>query len=333
MDAFLLSIIVPVYNARPYLATLIQSLCAQTDLRFEAVFVDDGSTDGSYDELCRLTADVPFGVTLHRQENGGVSVARNVGVTLAKGEFISFVDSDDAVHPSYVATLVEQTAADVAVFRSIRKGEGEPLEAAVYETAITTLPSADLLTRFVGDPTAFSMCNVFIRRTFYEEHDLSFREGYKYYEDYELFCRTVMAAGQVSVAERDLYFYIQRGDSAMTRFTVDRLSCMRLIEALQPSILPFVPAFRFLLPRLYWSVMWQASVAFSVRDACRFAHMAEMKRHLKPLATYPGRKVRLSSRLFAVSPLLFIVAARVLKRGANKQKANLAPFVAYFNSK
>lgn len=333
MNTPLLSMIIPVYNSRPYLATLIRSLCAQTDMRFEAVFVDDGSTDGSYDELCRLTAEVPFGVTLHRQENGGVSAARNVGVSLAKGEYISFVDSDDALHPAYVATLAEQTAADVTVFRSVRKGEGEPLEATVYETAITTLSAADLLTRFVGDPTAFSMCNVCIRRAFYAENNLSFREGYKYYEDYELFCRTVMAAKEVSIAERELYFYIQRGDSAMTRFTVDRLSCMRLIEALQPSVLPFVPAFRFLLPRLHWSVMWQASVAFSVNDACRFAKMAEMKKQLKPLRDYPGRKVRLSSRLFGISPRLFVLAARAVKRGANTQKTDLQPFITYFSNK
>ena len=333
MDTPILSMIIPVYNARAYLATLVRSLCAQTDTRFEAVFVDDGSTDGSYDELCRLTENVPFGVTFHRQENGGVSVARNVGVTLANGEFLSFVDSDDALHPYYVATLAEQTTANVAVFRSIRKGEGEPLEAGVYEETIATLSAVDLLTRFVGDPPAISMCYFFIRRAFYEERAHSFREGYQYYEDYELFCRTVMAAGQVSVAERDLYFYIQRGDSAMTRFTVDRLSSMRLIEALQPSILPFVPAFRFLLPRLYWSVMWQASVAFSVRDACRFAQMTQMRDRLRPLRDYPGRKVRLSSRLFQLSPLVFVLAARAVKRGAKKQKADLQPFAAYVNSK
>ena len=328
----LLSMIIPVYNARPYLATLIRSLCAQTESRFEVVFVDDGSTDGSYDELLSLTADVPFGVVLHRQENGGVSVARNVGVTLATGDYLSFVDSDDALHPNYVETLTEQTSADVAVFRSVRKQADEPLRPNVYEKAVINLSSAELLTRFVGDPTAFSMCNVFIRRAFYEEHALSFREGYKYYEDYELFCRTVMAAGQVSLTERDLYFYIQRGDSAMTRFTVDRLSCMRLIDELQPSVLPFVPAFRFLLPRLHWSVMWQASVAFSVGDACRFAKLANMKNQLSALREYPDRKVRLSSWLFCLSPLLFVLAARAVKR-TKTQKTDLQPFITYFRTK
>ncbi len=333
MNTPLLSMIIPVYNARGYLVALVQSLCAQTVLDFEAVFVDDGSTDGSYEELCRLVQNVPFSVTLHRQENRGVSAARNVGASLAKGAYLSFVDSDDAVHPHYVATIAEQEDVDVAIFRSVRKAEGERLTANVYESSIAALSSAELLTRFVGDPTAFSMCNLFVRRAFYEENNLSFREGYKYYEDYELFCRTVMAAKHVTMAERDLYFYIQRGDSAMTRFTVDRLSCMRLIEALQPSILPLVPAFRFLLPRLHWSVMWQASVAFSFRDACRFAKITNMKQHLQPLRAYSGRKVRLSSVLFQLSPPLFVLAVRLLKKGAHTQKADLAPFVAYCRTK
>ncbi len=333
MNTPLLSMIIPVYNARRYLAALVGSMCAQTTFDFEAVFVDDGSADGSYEELCRLTQDVPFSVMLHRQENRGVSAARNVGASLAKGDYLSFVDSDDVLHPHYVATLAEQTNVDVAVFRSVRKTKGESLSANVYEAAITTLSSAELLTRFVGDPTAFSMCNVFVRRAFYVENNLAFREGYKYYEDYELFCRTVMAAKHVTIAERELYFYIQHGDSAMTRFTVDRLSCMRLIEALQPQILPLVPAFRFLLPRLHWSVMWQASVAFSLRDACRFGEMTAMKQHLRPLRAYPDRKVRLSSKLFQLSPLLFVLAVRLLKHGARTKKADLAPFIAYCHTK
>lgn len=329
MDTPFLSIIVPVYNSRPYLKTLISSLCAQTVQGFEVIFVDDGSSDGSYDELHRLTEQVPFSVTIHRQENAGVSTARNNGVSLATGNYLSFVDSDDALHPAYTETLKEQSTADVLLFRSLRKQEGEKMDAAVYEQPILSVTPKTMLTRFVANPTAFSMCNVFIRRDFYEQHALSFKAGYKYYEDYELLCRTLFLAEDLYMAERDLYFYIQRSDSAMTRFTVDRLSCMILIEQLQDLLIPDVPAFEMLLPRLYWSVMWQASVAFSFGDACRFAKAADIKRYLKKLSAYPDRKVRLSSRLFGICPPLFVAAARLLKRGAKTQPTDITPFLEY----
>lgn len=328
MNTPFLSIIVPVYNNAAYLPALLQSFCAQTEQGFEVIFVDDGSTDGSYDELCRLTRQAPFAVTLHRQENAGVSAARNVGVSLAKGQYLSFVDSDDAIHPSYTATIKGQTV-DVLLFRSLRKQEGESLTPAVYEDGVVNVALADMLTRFVGDPTAFSMCNVFIRRDFYEENALSFKVGYTYYEDYELFCRTLAAAKQLAIVERDLYFYIQRGNSAMTRFTVDRLSCMTIIEAVERDLAPQVPALSLLLPRLYWSVLWQASVAFSFRDACRFAKAIKEKQSLRKLYTSVDLRVRFSSRLFGVWPPLFVMAAKVFKQDAKTQKTNVQPFLDY----
>ncbi len=336
----LLSIVIPVYNAKPYLSGLIDCFCRQTHPDFELVLVDDGSTDGSYDELRRLTADLPFSTTLHQQQNAGVSAARNVGTTLAKGQYLSFVDSDDAVHPDYVRTLYETVqqypACDVLVFRSLRVQEGEqPTAQTFLPTLENTSPTA-VLTRFIENPTALSMCNVCIRRAFYHEKELSFREGYKYYEDYEALYRTLALAQTITVAERDLYFYIQRPGSAMARFTVDRLSCMTLMHDLRPLLQQHVPDFfplfdRWMIARLSWSVMWQAATAFSFRDALRFARLSKMKQRLRQLHDYPDRKVRYSSRLFGLSVPAFVLAARFAKKGrTHLQKAEFEPFAAYF---
>lgn len=335
----LLSIVIPVYNAKPYLQGLIDSFCRQTHLDFELVLVDDGSTDGSYDELCRLTTNLPFSATVHQQQNAGVSVARNVGTTLAKGQYLSFVDGDDAVHPDYVNTLyetVQHAACDVLVFRSLRVQEGEPLTPQVFLATLESATPTAVLTRFIQNPTALSMCNVCIRRDFYCEKALSFREGYKYYEDYEALYRTMALAQTVTVAERDLYFYIQRPESAMARFTVDRLSCMTLMDDLRPLLKQQVPDFfplfdRWMIARLSWSVMWQAATAFSLRDALRFARLSDMKNRLRRLRDYPDRKVRYSSRLFGLSAPAFVLAARFAKKGhTHIQKAEFEPFVTYF---
>lgn len=88
----LLSVIIPVYNAAPYLEACVSSLRAlskQVGIAMEVVLVDDGSTDGS-SELCDSLGDS----VLH-QPNQGVSVARNAGIGIAKGEWLWFVDADD----------------------------------------------------------------------------------------------------------------------------------------------------------------------------------------------------------------------------------------------
>lgn len=341
MDSPLLSVIVPVYNSKPYLATLIEAFCHQSESDFELVFVDDGSTDGSYEELCRLTADSALAVILHKQANGGVSAARNQGAKLANGEYFSFVDSDDTVGPDYVHTLKEQASSkpEVVVFRSLRIAEDKPSVPQVYEDGITVLSPTDMMERFIANPTALSMCNVFVRRDLYEDNGLTFQSGYPYYEDYDALYRLLAAAQTITIVERDLYFYIQRPHSAMARFTVERLSCMELMERLVPvlenRVPDFVPTFnKWMIPRLCWSVMWQAGLAFSFADACRFARVANMKTRLRCLYDYPDAKVRLSSRLFELSVPLFIAATRATSKGRSRlQKTDLDPFLAYFEER
>lgn len=94
-----LSIIVPVYNSGAYLEECLNSLVLQDVVDFEVIIVDDNSSDNSLDiikKYCELLPDV-FKY-IHLDENKGVSVARNIGLKYASGEYIGFVDSDDFVH-------------------------------------------------------------------------------------------------------------------------------------------------------------------------------------------------------------------------------------------
>ena len=85
------SVIVPVYNSIGCLERCVRSLCAQTYTNLEILLIDDGSTDGT-GELCeRLAADER--ILVRHKENGGASSARNLGLSLASGEYIGFVDS------------------------------------------------------------------------------------------------------------------------------------------------------------------------------------------------------------------------------------------------
>jgi len=96
------SICIPTYNRKDYLKETLDSILAQTYKDYEIVIVDDGSTDGTEDMLKQLG----FPVTYHWQENGGDAAARNKLIELARGQYISFIDSDDLLLPDAIEKLV-----------------------------------------------------------------------------------------------------------------------------------------------------------------------------------------------------------------------------------
>lgn len=93
------SVLVAVYNAAPYLAGCLDSLCGQTLADIEIVCVDDASTDGSLDILRRYAARDRRIRLLHLDENGGPARARNAGLAVATGRYVTFLDSDDRLSP------------------------------------------------------------------------------------------------------------------------------------------------------------------------------------------------------------------------------------------
>ena len=127
----LVTVIVPVYNTAPYLKECFASISSQTYQRLEIIAVDDGSTDGSA-ELLDEIAGKDSRIKVVHKENGGVSSARNKGLALAHGEYISFVDSDDTLEPDMyemLASKAEQYNAAIAhcSYRRLMETEQRPV--------------------------------------------------------------------------------------------------------------------------------------------------------------------------------------------------------------
>lgn len=102
----LVSVIVPVYNVEKYLKNCLDSLKAQTYSNLEFILIDDGSQDAS-SQIADQYAKEDSRFTVIHQANSGLSQARNHGIELAKGEYLTFVDSDDTVTPDYVEFMYE----------------------------------------------------------------------------------------------------------------------------------------------------------------------------------------------------------------------------------
>ena len=110
----LISVIIPVYNAAPYLDTCLESVCGQTWQCLEILLVDDGSTDGS-GAICDAWSRRDPRIRVIHKKNGGISSARNEGLKLAAGEYIAFADSDDWLEADMLACLASvMDGADMA---------------------------------------------------------------------------------------------------------------------------------------------------------------------------------------------------------------------------
>ena len=124
-----ISIITPVYQAEKFLKKCVDSILSQSFTDWELLLVDDGSTDKS-SEICRTYAEQDARIRYHQKENGGVSSARNAGVALAEGRYITFVDSDDFAAEDLLETLyrlAEKYDAEMSICRGYDLYEGRPV--------------------------------------------------------------------------------------------------------------------------------------------------------------------------------------------------------------
>ena len=108
-----LSVIVPVYNTEKYLRECIDSILAQTFTDFELILVDDGSTDSS-GAICDEYAGKDPRIQVIHQENGGVTRARKAAMRVAKGSWVSFIDSDDWIDSAMFDTMLEKSSTSEA---------------------------------------------------------------------------------------------------------------------------------------------------------------------------------------------------------------------------
>lgn len=106
----MISIVVPVYNKAPFLRRCLDSIVNQTDKSAQVIIIDDGSTDGSC-EICDEYKK--YGFEIHHTKNNGVSMARNLGIKYAKGDYITFMDADDSYEPEAVDVMTKIAAKNV----------------------------------------------------------------------------------------------------------------------------------------------------------------------------------------------------------------------------
>ncbi len=208
-----ISVIVPVYKVEPYLDRCVKSILVQTYTDFELILVDDGSPDNC-PAMCDAWAEKDSRITVIHQANGGLSAARNAGIAASRGEYLCFVDSDDAIRFDMLALLMKQLVreeADVAMGQLIRFAEEDELiEARAPRDGVkaTVLSGTEVLHGFF-DPAfpparLVSACGKLFRRTLFD--GIEFPVG-RLFEDEFTTYRLYARAERVALIEAPLYFY------------------------------------------------------------------------------------------------------------------------------
>ena len=227
-----ISIILPVYNNEKHLERCFDSILAQTFTDFEAVFVDDCSTDGSYELLKGYAASEPRICAIRQAKNSGPGAARNLGIEKARGKYLSFVDSDDMIAPDFLELLynkAESTGAPI-VKGSALIVEGEDLEGAK--------PSEfnELILQRLEDGLHPVLCfreehwSALYLRSYIERH--SIRYGYsRAGQDSTFLLRACSYLNGVEFEDAAHYYYFQNEGSIVHSFNETRFKgCLDAFE-------------------------------------------------------------------------------------------------------
>lgn len=216
----LISIIVPVYNTEPYLSRCIDSILCQSFIDFELLLIDDGSSDGS-GKICDAYAEKESRIRVFHKENGGVSSARNLGLEMARGEWVCFVDSDDELLPNGLQVMADGISNEVSMVLAgyiIYNDEGL-LTYSVMENKRCILDRKQAIKEmFLPSDYKYQgyICGKLLLKSEVIRHELHFSKEIFFNED-RLFLTQYICAleGNVFYTTVPVYKYYERSGSAM----------------------------------------------------------------------------------------------------------------------
>ncbi|MBA3243065.1 MAG: glycosyltransferase [Acidobacteria bacterium] len=228
------SVVVPAYNVARYIAGALDSVFAQTFEDYEVIVINDGSPDTP--ELEHALEPYRGRLIYLRQENGGVSAARNAGIRAARGEFVAHLDPDDLWEPEYLAAQLEALGRDPAVdvlypnaliFGDAPEAGREFMDWCPSEGEVTV----EALLR----QRCHVMCSVTARREALVRAGL-FDEGLRCSEDFDLWLRVLKGGGRIAYQRRVLVRYRRHAASHTADFVWLNTSLLRVLDKAERTL-------------------------------------------------------------------------------------------------
>lgn len=220
-----ISVIVPVYNSIDCLERCVRSICAQTYTELEILLIDDGSTDGT-DALCESLAAQDCRIRICHKKNGGASSARNMGIGLAVGKYLGFVDSDDYIEPDMYELMMnaiqERQVSVVQISRDEVDEAGRRLpDVCVPPEDVRFCGAQDFLKELLLHRGDCSFCTKLVKRELFAAH--KFPEGVLN-EDFSLLVEMLQEIDGIMILPKQCYHVVSRQESTTRRRTKNSFS-------------------------------------------------------------------------------------------------------------
>lgn len=311
------SIIVPVYNTKKYIDRCVNSLINQTYNNIEIILVDDGSTDGS-SELCEKYKNADSRIQVLHQKNAGASCARNQGIEIASGDYITFCDSDDYYEKDKIEiqlnNLLEKNT-DVSII-GIQVDYPNGKSRTRFNTGKSYLwqePNTDYIKFLLSDELfPFSQYALLIKRNICKR--ILFEEGKRINED-KLFCYEILKeAKNVSFLSLSKYHYMLQNESAThTKFNEKYFDAVIIAKKMEEDIELLYPEWksyatlntcRTLILTLKY-MLKDKDVNYNYRQE-RMEIISEVKsnKYESVIKTF-GWKRKLETRIMLIMPLVY----------------------------
>jgi glycosyltransferase involved in cell wall biosynthesis len=217
------SVIVPVYNAGPYLEACVRSILGQSFSDFELLLVDDGSTDGS-GAACDAWTQKDMRIHTIHQANAGAAAARNAGLDAAQGEWVAFVDSDDTLEPfalCHALDAAEAEGLDWVCYGYFMDFPDHSVKVGQDFAMLDAESLAAHISTFINLGGLGTTCNKLYRRDILEQHAIRFPVGQRVGEDAVFNCAYFPFAARIQMLSEPAYHYRKYGESTLDTARLD----------------------------------------------------------------------------------------------------------------
>ena len=277
-----ISVIVPVYNVGAYLERCVESILQQTYTHFELILINDGSTDSS-GQICDHLASQYENIKVYHIENAGVSNARNMGIQLATGSWVTFIDSDDFVTQDYLATLASAVEGVnvgfvIAPLHHIKNGIVTDLPSHSGKTELWSTEETMKELLMTTRTSFFPVAKLFKRDLLADE---KFNTNYHLAED-ALFLTELLLKTRCSCVfiDKPVYYYDHREGSATTSVNRHVFDTIEVYKQIIAQVSQAFPNLKYeLINRECWSYI-------TVYDKIIFTSREEYQKEKSELRTW-----------------------------------------------
>ena len=237
IDKPLISIVVPIYNVEKYLERCLDSILTQNYQNVQIILVNDGATDDS-GLICDRYLKLDNRIEVIHKTNGGLSDARNYGIDRARGEYITFIDSDDYVDSEYISYLydcISNNQCDISVcsYSVVKNGKITDIGSSFSNCVLT--PDQAISRMLCDEGFTVSACAKMYRRALFD--DVRYPVG-KLCEDNGTTYKLFLKANSVFYGKNSHYYYCVRSNSIMTSvFNWKKLDLIELTDGMSTDVL------------------------------------------------------------------------------------------------